>query len=141
MLLDANLLLYAVDETSPFHASSSEWLTQQLNGARRVGFPWQSVVAFLRISTHPRASTNPLSAADAWAFVEDWLGAQNAWIPTPGARHAVILGELMTRYHLTGNLIGDAHLAALALEHGLSLCSADSDFARFAELTWHNPIS
>lgn len=140
-LVDANILLYAVDDTSPFHLAATNWLTEALNGPRRVGLPWQSLVAFLRISTHERASQHPLSPADAVAFVDDWLAAPAAWIPTPGPGHPTILNDLITRYHLRGNLISDAHLAALALEHGLALCSADSDFARFSELRWTNPMS
>lgn len=140
MLLDANLLLYAADRRSPFHRPAAEWLTEQLNGPRRVGLPWQSLVAFLRISTHPRASATPLDPGDAVRHVEDWLAPDVAWIPTPGARHASLLVELVTRHHLRGNLISDAHLAALAMEHGLTLCSADTDFARFPELSWNNPL-
>jgi uncharacterized protein len=140
MLVDANLLLYAVDRTSPFHQRAAAWLTEQLNGARRVGIPWQSLVAFLRISTHPRASTRPLSPQDAVSYVDDWLSADGVWIPSPGSGHATVLGALLTRHQVSGNLISDAHLAALAIEHGLTVCSADSDFARFPELTWLNPI-
>lgn len=141
MLVDANLLLFAVDEESPFHEAAARWLTQQLNGPRRVGLPWMSLAAFLRISTNPRASDRPLSPADAWGFVTDWLSCEVAWVPGPTDRHAEVLGSLITTYHLRGNLITDAQLAALAIEHGLTLCSADTDFARFTELTWHNPLS
>ena len=141
MLVDANTLLYAVDEQSPFHAAAAAWLTDALNGPRRVGLPWQSLVAFLRISTHERASARPLTPADALRFVDDWLQADTAWIPTPGPGHAQILAALVSRYHLRGNLIGDAHLAALAIEHGLQIYSADSDFARFTELGWHDPVA
>jgi uncharacterized protein len=140
-LVDANILLFAVDETSPFHAPAAYWLTEALNGPRRIGLPWQSIVAFLRISTNERASQHPLSPAEALEFVDDWLQAPAAWIPTPGPGHASILNDLISRYHLRGNLVSDAHLAALAIEHGLDLCSADSDFARFSELRWTNPTS
>ncbi|HXR42408.1 MAG TPA: TA system VapC family ribonuclease toxin [Acidothermaceae bacterium] len=141
MLVDANLLLYAVDESSPFHPPAQSWLTQVLNGSRRVGFPWQSLVAFLRISTHEAASARPLTPSDATRFVGDWLQSEVSWIPTPGPRHSEILTNLVTRHHLRGNLISDAHLAALAIEHGLQMCSADSDFARFSELSWFNPVA
>jgi len=140
MLLDASILLYAVDRASPFHRAAEEWLTEQLNGPRRVGLPWQSLVAFLRISTHPRASASPLQPDDALRFVDGWLAADVTWVPVPGARHGALLTELAARYQVRGNLVTDAHLAALALEHGLTLCSADTDFARFAELTWTNPL-
>lgn len=141
MLIDANILLFAVDETSKFHASAAGWLTSQLNGPRRVGFPWQSLGAFLRISTHPRASEFPLASDEAWSHVERWLEADTAWIPTPTERHAEILGALIRSYQLRGNLITDAHLAAIAIEHGLTVCSADTDFARFGEVRWEDPLA
>jgi uncharacterized protein len=141
MLVDANLLLYAVDRKSRFHAAAAEWLTRQLNGPRRVGLPWQSLVAFIRISTNPRASAAPLDPGEALRHVQDWLAPEVAWIPSPGAQHAKLLADLVDRYQLRANLVSDAHLAALALEHGLTLCSADSDFARFRELSWTNPVS
>jgi toxin-antitoxin system PIN domain toxin len=140
MLLDANLLLYAVDTTSPFHSPAAAWLTEQFNGPRRVGLPWQSLVAFVRISTHPRASATPLDPSDAIRYVEDWLAPDISWVPTPGLAHATVLTDLISRYQLRGNLVSDAHLAALAIEHGLTLCSADTDFARFPELSWNNPL-
>jgi len=140
-LVDANVLLYAVDEASPFHASAANWIAEALNGPRRVGLPWQSLVAFVRISTNERASQHPLSPVEAMRFVDDWLQAEPTWIPTPGPGHASILSDLISRYDLRGNLVSDAHLAALAVEHGLDICSADSDFARFTELRWTNPIS
>jgi uncharacterized protein len=141
MLIDANLLLYAVDRTSRYHKGAAEWLTEQLNGPRRVGLPWPSLVAFLRISTHPRASANPLAPEDAVRYVEEWLAPDVTWVPQPGARHATLLADLITGRQVTGNLVSDAHLAALAIEHGLTLCSADSDFARFPELSWRNPLT
>ena len=140
MLLDANLLLYAVHNQSEQHEAAADWLTEQLNGARRVGLPWQSVAAFLRIATHPRAFQRPLSPVTAWERVTDWLSAPVAWIPQPGHEHAMILGALITTYEVRGNLLPDALLAALAIEHGLTLYSADTDFARFRELRWDNPL-
>jgi len=140
MLVDANLLLYARDEAGPFHERARAWLTEQLNGTARVGLPWASLLAFARIATHPRASAEPLSPAEAWEQVEDWLGAGPVWQPWPTERHAEVLGGLVARYELRGNLISDAHLAALALEHGLEIFSADTDFARFREVRWHNPL-
>jgi toxin-antitoxin system PIN domain toxin len=140
MLLDANLLLYAVHKQSEQHQAALEWLTEQLNGPRRVGLPWQTLAAFLRIATHPRAFQRPLSAATAWERVTDWLSAPVAWIPSPGPGHASILGALITTYDVRGNLVPDALLAGLAIEHGLTLYSTDTDFARFRELRWENPI-
>jgi uncharacterized protein len=141
MLLDANLLIYAVHKRAAQHEAAAAWLTEQLNGPRRVGLPWQSLSAFLRISTHPRAFARPLTPAVAWQRITDWLAAPAAWIPTPGPNYAQLLGELITRYEVRGNLVPDAQLAALALEHGLMVCSADTDFARFAEIRWQSPVS
>ena len=141
MLLDANLLLYAVDETSPWHRPAASWLEERLCGAERVGLPWPSLTAFVRISTHPRATLQPLSGEEAWEFVEAWLMVPHVWIPTPTERHAEVMGGLVRRYRLTANLIPDAHLAALAIEHGLELYSADTDFARFTELRWRDPLA
>ena len=140
MLVDANLLLYAVDSGSPFNERSAAWLEEVLNGERRVGLPWQTLGAFLRISTHPRVATNPLSARDAWGFVADWLAADPVWIPPATERTAAVFGRLVVDLDITGNLVTDAQLAALAIEHGLVVCSADTDFARFPGLRWENPL-
>lgn len=141
MLVDANILLFAVDERSPFHASADRWLTEQLNGVRRVALPWLSLAAFVRISTHPRASADPLTPAEAWQHVEDWLGCDTAWIPNPTDHHGHVLGGLIAKYELRGNLVTDAQLAALAIEHGLTVCSTDTDFARFDEIRWLDPLT
>jgi len=141
MLVDANVLLLAVDAASPFHETAATWLTGVLNGARRVAVPWPVLGAFVRISTHPRASEHPLGPADAWRYVDDWLACDTVWIPNPTHRHAEIFGALVVSYQLRGNLVSDAHLAALAVEHGLTVCSADTDFARFREVRWINPLA
>lgn len=141
MLVDANVLLYARDETSPFHEAARAWMTDHLNGPVRIGLPWPSLTAFLRISTHPRASAAPLSPEDAWAQLNDWLAAPAAWVPVPTERHAELLGRLVRRHRCSGPLVTDAHLAALAIEHGLVIVSADTDFARFAdEVVWVDPL-
>jgi uncharacterized protein len=139
MIVDANVLLYAVDRESTFHAPAKDWLESALNGPRRVGLPWPSLTAFQRIVTHPRASAHPLSPKQAWSYVVEWLQADNSWVPTPGAQHAEILGELIIGQDLRSNLVTDAHVAALAIEHGVGVCSFDSDFARFPGLPWINP--
>jgi uncharacterized protein len=141
VLVDANILLYAVDDTSLFHHKARTWLEDALNGARRVGLPWQSLVAFLRIATNPRAQVHALSPAQAWQLVESWLDAPAAWVPQPTARHGEVLGDLIGRLDLRANLVADAVLAALCVEHGLTIISADSDFARFAEIKWLNPVA
>ncbi|MGH2365058.1 MAG: TA system VapC family ribonuclease toxin [Chloroflexota bacterium] len=141
MLVDANLLLYAVDALSPLNRAAAAWLQQILDGDQRVALPWQTIGAFLRISTHPRVTTNPLSAAEAMAYVDTWLNAAPVWIPSATERTATVLSGLVTRHRLTGNLIPDAQLAALAIEHGLVLMSSDTDFARFDEIRWQNPLA
>ncbi len=141
MLIDANLLLYAADATSIDHQRAAEWLTAQLNGDRPVGIPWESLIGFVRISTNPRVSEHWLAAAAAWAHVEDWLAAPAVWTPVPTERHADVLGGLLRKYNLAAKLVPDAHLAALAIQHGLEVCSADSDFARFSEIRWRNPLA
>lgn len=140
MLVDANVLLYAVDATSPFHDRARTWLEDALNGTRRVGIPWSSFHAFARIATNPRALAGPLLPGGAWEYVEDWLDSPTVWIPEPGRGHREIMGRLMVELDPRGNLVADAALAALCLEHGLQMVSADSDFARFPELRWTNPV-
>ena len=140
MLVDANLLLYATDSASPHHGRAAGWLSEALNDARRVGIPWQTIGAFVRIATHPRVTMHPLTGAAAWAFVEEWLAAPVTWVPQASERTAVILGRLIGRYGLTANAVPDAQLAALAIEHGLQIVTADTDFARFDEARWINPL-
>ena len=141
MLVDANLLLYAVDERSPHHPASLDWLTSVLNGNRRVALPWLSLSAFLRISTNPRASQEPLTPTQAWELIDHWLAHHLTWIPNPTHCHSDVLGNLVQRYDLRSNMITDAQLAALAIEHGLNVYSADTDFARFSEVDWVNPLA
>jgi len=109
-------------------------------GARRVGLPWPVLSAFLRIATNLRAFRSSLAPAEAWACVEAWLACNTVWVPTPTERHAEVLGALVRTYEPRGKLVADAELAALALEHGLTVCSADTDFARFGEIEWINPL-
>lgn len=141
MIVDANVLLYAVDADSTFHEAARDWLQETLNGPTRAGLPWASLLAFQRISTHPRASANPLTPEQAWSYITDWLDADATWIPVPGAKHAEILRRLIVDGDLRGNLVTDTHLAALAIEHGVGVCSMDSDFARFPQLSWVNPAA
>ena len=140
MLVDANILVYAVNTAAPEHARAVAWLEEHLNGDRRVGLPWESLIAFVRIVTSPRAVKRPMDPADAWDTVDAWLASPVAWVPLPTDRHAAVLGDLVRRYRLTGNLVPDAHLAALAIVHGAEIVSADTDFARFTEVRWSNPL-
>lgn len=141
MIVDANILLYATDSTSPHHGRSAAWLTEALNGDVRVGLPWQSVAAFLRISTHPRITADPLTSAAAQQHVDRWLEASASWVPPATGRTMALYRDLALRHHITGNLVPDAHLAALALEYGVAVVSADTDFARFPEVRWVNPLA
>lgn len=140
MLLDANILLYAIDQTSPHHEPAASWLTKSLNGTQRIALPWQTIGAFVRISTHPRISERPLSGTAAWAIVETWLSRELIWIPPTSERTARIFGDLVATSGATGNLVTDAQLAALAIEHGLPVVSADTDFDRFVGVHRINPI-
>jgi uncharacterized protein len=141
MLVDANILLFAVNASAPEHAAAAAWLEAALNGSRRVGLPWESLTAFVRLATNPRVVPQPLAPADAWAFVEDWLQAPVAWVPVPTERHAAVLGDLVRKYRPAAKLVPDAHLAALGIEHGLEIISTDTDFARFAEVRWRDPLA
>ncbi len=140
MILDANLLLYARNSADSRHPRAQRVVEEALNGPRRVGLPWQSLTAFLRVATHPRVFASPLTADQAALQVEDWLAAPAAWVPSPTSRHSEILLELVRGLRLAGALVSDAHLAALALEHGVAVWSTDADFARFPGLSWHNPL-
>jgi toxin-antitoxin system PIN domain toxin len=141
ILVDANLLIYAVNAAVPQHAAAQAWLDARLNSTTRVGLPWASLLAFLRLVTNPRVFQRPLSMSDAWNQVDAWLGIGSAWVPTPTERHAGILARLLAAPGVHGNLVPDAHLAALAIEHGLELNSTDGDFARFVGLKWCNPLA
>lgn len=140
MILDANLLLYARNSADPRHARAARVVEDALNGPRRVGLPWQTLTAFLRIATHPRVFPEPLTAADAADQVEEWLGAPSAWVPVPTPRHDEVFLQLVRDLRITGPLVSDAHLAALAIEHGVAIWSSDTDFARFDGLAWRNPL-
>jgi toxin-antitoxin system PIN domain toxin len=141
ILIDAHLLLYAKVADYPQHLRAAAWLEARLNAPDRVGLPWPSLLAFLRLMTNPRLFVRPLRLADAWAQVEEWLALPPVWIPMPTAQHAARLGPLLRIARSTANLVPDAHLAALALEHDLTLCSSDQDFARFPGLRWENPLA
>lgn len=141
ILVDANLLIYAHIREMRFHEPARAWLDEQLNEAPRVGLPWPSLLAFVRLVSNPRIYERPVPVAEAWKQVEAWLALSSVWIPSPTDRHSEILGRLLEGGAVfRSNLVPDAHLAALALEHGLVLCSADSDFARFGDVRWENPL-
>jgi len=140
-LPDVNLLLYAVDAEAPRHAKAREWLEGALSGTEEVGFAWAVLLGFLRISTNPAAFEEPLDAAQAFALVEEWLARPNTGTLVAGPGHVTLMRELLQPLGIAGNLTSDAHLAALAIEHGAELCSSDTDFARFEGLRWTDPIA
>jgi uncharacterized protein len=139
ILIDANILIYAHVPTLPYHEAARRWLEEQLNESR-VGLPWPSLLAFMRLVTNPRIFERPASITEAWSRVEEWLALPSVWIPQPTERHSQILGELLRKVVDRPTLIPDAHLAALAIEHNLILCSTDEDFARFPQVRWLNPL-
>lgn len=141
ILVDANLLIYAKVADLAQHQSALAWLDEALNGPNRVGLPWPSLLAFVRLTSNPRVFARAQTVADAWAQVEQWLALETVWIPQPTERHQEVLGQLLRDTVQRSQLVPDAHLAALAIEHGLILCSADRDFSRFSELRWHNPLA
>ena len=140
ILVDANLLIYAGVKDQAEHPAAEAWLRQQVSIGHRIGIPWQSLLAFMRITTNPRLFARPATIENALSMVDAWLRLPMVWVPQPTERHAQILGGLLREVNAQGNLITDAHLAALAIEHGLQLCSTDGDFARFDGLRWTNPL-
>lgn len=139
-LVDANLLLWAHHAGFEHHATASRWWAATLTSTPRVGIPWPTILAFLRISTHVRALERPITIERAWAVVDGWLSRPNVWTPLPTVRHPGILAGLLVGGNAAGNHTTDAHLAALALEWGLELLSADHDFSRYRDLRWRNPL-
>lgn len=141
ILVDANILVYATDPRSEWHPRARSWLEGQLSGDTRVGLPWASILTYIRLVTNPRVFGRPQTIAAAWRYVEEWLDRDCVWIPTPGPAHRSIFAGLLSELGGGAKLIPDAHLAALAIEHGLALCSNDGDFARFKGLRWINPVA
>jgi toxin-antitoxin system PIN domain toxin len=141
ILVDANLLVYAANQAAPEHERARSWLDAHLSGTARVGLPWPSLLAFVRIVSNPAILRNPVTPRNAWRQVREWMECDAAWIPVPGAQHADVLEKLLEDPLVTSRLVPDAHLAALAIEHGLTLCSSDGDFARFRGLKWDNPLA
>jgi toxin-antitoxin system PIN domain toxin len=139
VLLDANLLLWAHHRGFSQHEPARAWLAAALTDIPVVGIPWPSVLAFVRVSTHPRAFEQSLEIAAAWDVVHGWLSRPNVRTPSPTDAHPQLLREMLVSGRAAGNHTTDAHLAALAIEWGLVLVSADRDFARYPGLRWHDP--
>jgi toxin-antitoxin system PIN domain toxin len=141
ILLDANLLLYAYDASSSQHAAAKPWLEEVLTGTDPVGLSWSTILAFLRIGTSSRVFRQPLSMAEALTIVSSWLECPPVYVLQPGERYWAILCELLVEAGVTGTLVSDAALAALASEHGAEVYTTDRDFRRFPSLRHRNPLS
>ena len=140
ILTDANLLLYAYNVDAAEHADARRWLEEQLSSPEMFCFSWQTITAFLRISTNSRAFAHPFTIAEATATVTEWLERPQSVILTPGERHWKIFSSLMITGQATGPLVMDTHLAALAIEHGCQLATTDRDFTRFPGVQILNPL-
>lgn len=140
LLVDANVLLYAVNEDAPRHQESRSWLSKHLVGEEPVGLAWIALLAFIRVSTLPGLSPRPLQVQDALDVVADWLNAPSSLTVQATARHPGVLRGLLLEAGTAGNLTNDAHLAALAIEHGATICTYDRDFDRFPGVRWQPPL-
>lgn len=140
-LVDLNLLLYAVNRDASQHAVAKSWLEERLNGDETVALSWSVILGFLRLSTNARVFAHPMAPEQAMALVDEWLALPVVQVVTPGEQHWVTLRALLSESGAAGNLTTDAHLAALAIEHGAELESSDTDFARFRGLRWSNPLT
>lgn len=139
-LPDVNLFLYAYDSHSPRQAAARKWVEETLTGTETVALAWMMLVGFIRLSTKPAVFARPLQVDTAIGFVEQWLAQPAVTIVHPTDRHPAVLRDLLAPLGAAGNLTSDAHLAALAIEHGATLCSCDNDFSRFAGLRWVDPL-
>jgi uncharacterized protein len=139
-LPDVNLLLYAVDESSARHGPARAWVEERLSGAETFALAWVVLLAFIRLTTSSRVFQSPLTPSQALDLVDSWLAQPCATVVHPTSRHAPVLRQLLEPLGTAGNLTTDAHLAALAIEHGAELCSTDTDFSRYAGLRWTNPL-
>ncbi|HWH35542.1 MAG TPA: type II toxin-antitoxin system VapC family toxin [Acidimicrobiales bacterium] len=139
-LVDANVLLYAVNESDAKHDEARTWLDGALSGTETVGLAWVALLAFLRLSTKVGLFPHPLAVADALACVQAWVDQPATVILEATPRHLAIVAGLLGDAGSGANLVNDAHLAALALEHGATVVSYDRDFGRFAGLAWHLPV-
>lgn len=140
-LVDANILIYAVNSDAEHHESSRRWLEQALSGTEPIGLTWSVLLAFLRITTHRGILQRPLAIADALAYIDSWLQQPPVELVVPGPNHWEILRSLIATSGTGGNLTSDAHLAAHALESGWTLVSTDHDFRRFSGIDVLNPTS
>jgi hypothetical protein len=141
ILVDTNILLDAGVKQAARHERARQWLDEQISSGSRVGMPWHSLLGFVRLASNPVVSPHTASVAVAWRTVRAWLGASNVWIPEPTERHADVIDGLIGFGPTSSRAVMDVHLAALAIEHDLTLCSADKGFARYRDLKWLNPFA
>ena len=139
LLVDANVLLYSVNTAAEQHVRARTWLDRVLGDDEPVGFAWTVILAFLRLATHPGVFRSPLDLDDAVGVLRDWLGQAPALVVQPTTRHLDLLAGLLGEAGTAGNLVSDAHLAALAVEHDATLVSFDTDFGRYRGLRWRQP--
>jgi toxin-antitoxin system PIN domain toxin len=139
-LIDVNLLVYAYHSGAPEHERCREWLRTILSRPEPVAFTLHTLLGFLRLSTSTAVFAEPFTIAEALRIVEEWLAMPQVVVLSPGERHWSILHELLLTSKATGGLVSDAHLAALAIEHGAVFFTSDRDFSRFAGLQWMNPL-
>ena len=140
ILVDANILLYAEDQLSPQHEAARTWWDTQLSGASPVCLCWTVLSAFIRIASNARVFENPLNVVLAVKRVQSWMDQPCTRLIEPTDRHWLVFQQMLTEGQALGNLVTDAHLAALAIEHGCELMSTDADFARFPRVKWINPL-
>lgn len=138
-IVDLNILVYATDRLSARHAAAKTWLDRAMASTETIGIPTAVTLGYVRLTTSPRVMQAPLDVSTATAVVNGWLRRSNVTSPAPTARHFDVLAELLAPLGTAGNLVADAHLAALAIEHGAELCSFDHDFGRFSGLVWVTP--
>jgi len=139
-VVDANLLLYAEDSLSEHHQAAADWLDERLSGTEVVCLCWPVLKAFIRIGTNSRLHQRPLTLKEACARVQSWFDQPCVRLIQPTEHHWTIFQKMLKEGNATGNLVSDAHLAALAVEHNCVLHSTDTDFARFPGLKWRNPV-
>lgn len=140
ILPDINVLIHAHNTGSPRHEQARIWWDSALGGTEGIGLAWITILGFIRITTHRGILGNPMTPADACARIDEWLGLPHVHIPSPAEGHFPRLAANLERLGTAGNLTTDAHLATIAIERGYTLCSTDTDFARFPGLKWRNPI-
>lgn len=140
ILVDVNLLIYAHYVNSQFHDATRSWFEEVLQRSEPIAVSWAILLSFLRITTNPRALASPLLLPEAIAVIEDLIQRPPVRILSPGEGHWSILQRMLIAGQAGGNLVSDAHLAALAIEHGALLCTTDRDFSRFPGLRWENPL-